>query len=160
MIYCYSLKDVTLDTATLSQKKTNHLTASQIVEVCDCPPEYNSSSCQDPSLGYFRYYNTSVSSTIIIQTVGEARQCECNGRSSVCNVDTGNCKVSDFRLFYRKKLKNKFYRIARITLVVPIAKFVRKGIMETHLQMAVNLVPVRQLQKITPNLVKSILTEN
>ncbi|XP_025195973.1 laminin subunit alpha-1 [Melanaphis sacchari] len=87
-----TLKDVTLDTATLSQQKSNHLTASQIVEVCDCPPEYNSSSCQDPSLGYFRYYNTSVSSTIIIQTVGEARQCECNGRSSVCDVDTGNCK--------------------------------------------------------------------
>jgi len=94
MIYYYSLKDVTLDTATMSQKKTNHLTASQIVEVCDCPPEYNSSSCQDPSLGYFRYYNTSVSATIIIQTVGEARQCECNGRSSICNVDTGICKVS------------------------------------------------------------------
>lgn len=100
MVNCCSLKDVTLDTATLSQKKINHLTASQIVEVCDCPPEYNSSSCQDPSLGYFRYYNTSVSSTIIIQTVGEARQCECNGRSSICNVDTGSCKVSNLQWFF------------------------------------------------------------
>ncbi|VVC37186.1 Hypothetical protein CINCED_3A012310 [Cinara cedri] len=86
------LKDVTLDTATMAPKKTNHLTTSQIVEVCDCPPEYNSSSCQDPSLGYFRYYNSSVSATIIIQTVGEARQCECNGRSTICNIDTGDCE--------------------------------------------------------------------
>lgn len=93
MIFCYSLKDVTLDTATMAEKKTNHLTTSQIVEVCDCPPEYSSSSCQDPNLGYFRYYNTSASATIIIQTVGEARQCECNGRSNICNVDTGHCKV-------------------------------------------------------------------
>lgn len=77
----------------MAPKKTNHLSTSQIVEVCDCPPEYNSSSCQDPSLGYFRSYNTSISATIIIQTVGEARQCECNGRSTVCNVNTGNCEV-------------------------------------------------------------------
>lgn len=82
-----------MDTATMTPKKTNHLSSSQIVEVCDCPPEYNSSSCQDPSSGYFRYYNTSVSATVIIQTVGEARQCECNGRSAVCNVDTGHCEV-------------------------------------------------------------------
>lgn len=93
IFYHYSLKDVTLDTATMTTKKTNHLTASQIVEVCDCPPEYNSSSCQDPSSGYFRYFNTSASATIIIQTVGEARQCECNGRSTICDVDTGHCKV-------------------------------------------------------------------
>lgn len=94
-IYYSSLKDVSLDTATMATKKTNHLTTSQIVEVCDCPPEYNSSSCQDPSLGYFRYYNSSVSATIIIQTIGEARQCDCNGRSTICNIDTGNCEVHD-----------------------------------------------------------------
>ncbi|XP_050425592.1 laminin subunit alpha-1 isoform X2 [Adelges cooleyi] len=87
-----TLKDVWLETATMTARKTAHLTASQLVEVCECPPEYQSSSCQDPSLGYFRYYNSSVSATIIIQTVGEAKQCQCNGRSNVCNVETGNCE--------------------------------------------------------------------
>lgn len=108
-MYCSSLKDVTLDTATMAPKKTNYLTTSQIVEVCDCPPEYNSSSCQDPSLGYFRYYNSSVSSTIIIQTVGEARQCECNGRSTICNIDTGNCEVPYSQYFSFSKYKQIKY---------------------------------------------------
>lgn len=84
----------------MTPKITNHLTDSQIVEVCDCPPEYNSSSCQDPSLGYFRYYNTSASATIIVQTVGEARQCDCNGRSSICDIDTGSCKVCSCHRLY------------------------------------------------------------
>lgn len=83
----------------MAPKITNHLTDSQIVEVCDCPPEYNSSSCQDPSLGYFRYYNMSTSATIIVQTVGEARQCDCNGRSTICDIDTGSCKVGSCKVF-------------------------------------------------------------
>ncbi|XP_039275041.1 multiple epidermal growth factor-like domains protein 9, partial [Nilaparvata lugens] len=32
-----------------------------------------------------------VSSTIFIQLVGEARPCECNNRSTVCDIETGHC---------------------------------------------------------------------
>uniref|UniRef100_V9IG82 Laminin subunit alpha-5-like protein n=1 Tax=Apis cerana TaxID=7461 RepID=V9IG82_APICE len=62
------------------------------VEICKCPPEYNSTSCQDPSIGYYRWYkNTTVTSTIVIDLVGEAKACQCNGRSNICNIETGYC---------------------------------------------------------------------
>ncbi|KZC04266.1 Laminin subunit alpha-1 [Dufourea novaeangliae] len=62
------------------------------VEICKCPPEYNSTSCQDPSIGYYRWYqNTTVTSTIVIDLVGQARRCQCNGRSEVCDRETGYC---------------------------------------------------------------------
>ncbi|KAK3921962.1 Laminin subunit alpha-1 [Frankliniella fusca] len=63
------------------------------VELCECPRQYSASSCQDPSIGFFRWHDRSaVHSTIVIQMVGEARPCECSGRSTVCDVETGHCK--------------------------------------------------------------------
>ncbi|CAG7819815.1 unnamed protein product, partial [Allacma fusca] len=62
------------------------------IEVCDCPPEYNSTSCQNPKLGYYRWYKREyITSTIIIDLVGQAVPCECNGRSDVCDTESGHC---------------------------------------------------------------------
>lgn len=93
--YCIlcRLRDVTLDTGVLAPGRPPPLARG--VELCDCPPQYNSSSCQDPSIGFYRWYdNNSISSTIVIQLVGEARPCQCNQRSRVCNIETGYCLVS------------------------------------------------------------------
>lgn len=86
-----SLRDVSLDTGMPS--RSNYQNPASGLELCDCPRSYNSSSCQDPSLGFFRQKSSVVSSTIIIQLVGEAAPCECNGRSSVCDIETGRCQV-------------------------------------------------------------------
>ncbi|KDR22194.1 Laminin subunit alpha-1, partial [Zootermopsis nevadensis] len=84
------LRDVSLDTGILAPGRPPPLARG--VELCDCPPQYNSSSCQDPSIGFYRWYdNNSISSTIVIQLVGEARPCQCNQRSRVCNIETGYC---------------------------------------------------------------------
>lgn len=65
------------------------------VELCECPVQYRSSSCQNPDIGYYRYHGnrTTVTSTIIIQVIGEAMPCECNGHSSVCDSETAACVV-------------------------------------------------------------------
>lgn len=87
------LRDVSLDTGILAPGRPPPLARG--VELCDCPPQYNSSSCQDPSIGFYRWYdNNSISSTIVIQLVGEARPCQCNQRSRVCDIETGYCLVS------------------------------------------------------------------
>lgn len=36
-----------------------------------------------------------ITSTVIIDLVGEARPCECNGRSNSCDTETGFCQVSN-----------------------------------------------------------------
>ncbi|XP_065226738.1 laminin subunit alpha lam-3-like [Planococcus citri] len=64
------------------------------VELCECPVQYRSSSCQNPEIGYYRYHGnkTTVTSTIVIQVVGEAMPCECNGYSTVCEPESGVCQ--------------------------------------------------------------------
>ncbi|XP_049762590.1 laminin subunit alpha-1 [Schistocerca cancellata] len=84
------LRDVTLDTAVAVPGQPPPLAKG--VELCACPPEYNSTSCQDPSIGFYRWYdNNQITSTIIIKLVGEARPCQCNNRSSICDIETGYC---------------------------------------------------------------------
>jgi len=91
------LRDVTLDTGILAAGKPPPLARG--VELCDCPPQYNASSCQDPSIGFYRWYdNNSISSTIVIQLVGEARPCQCSQRSRVCHIETGYCLVSSWEV--------------------------------------------------------------
>lgn len=64
------------------------------VELCECPPEYNSTSCQDPSIGFYRWYDKDINTaTILIQLIGEAKPCECNNRSETCDIETGLCQV-------------------------------------------------------------------
>ncbi|XP_068083310.1 laminin subunit alpha-1 [Anabrus simplex] len=84
------LSEVTLDTAVAVPGQPHPLARG--VELCSCPSEYNSTSCQDPSIGFYRWYdNSTASSTIVIRLVGEARPCQCNGRSKVCHIETGHC---------------------------------------------------------------------
>ncbi|XP_043229158.1 laminin subunit alpha-2-like isoform X2 [Amphibalanus amphitrite] len=63
------------------------------IERCACPRGYNGSSCQDPSIGFYRSFTPGYSnSEIIIDLVGESVPCQCNGRSQVCDPDTGHCQ--------------------------------------------------------------------
>lgn len=63
------------------------------VELCECPPQYNSTSCQDPSIGFYRWYDKNIhKATILIQLIGEAKPCDCNNRSSICDIETGYCQ--------------------------------------------------------------------
>ncbi|XP_043794597.1 laminin subunit alpha-2 isoform X1 [Apis laboriosa] len=85
-----TLLEASMDAAVLTPTHIPQLATG--VEICKCPPEYNSTSCQDPSIGYYRWYkNTTVTSTIVIDLVGEAKACQCNGRSNICNIETGYC---------------------------------------------------------------------
>ncbi|XP_053979211.1 laminin subunit alpha-1-like isoform X1 [Hylaeus volcanicus] len=85
-----TLLEASIDAAVLTPTHTPSFATS--IEICKCPPEYNSTSCQDPSIGYYRWYkNTTVTSTIIIDLVGQAKRCQCNGRSEVCDRETGYC---------------------------------------------------------------------
>ncbi|KAB0803605.1 hypothetical protein PPYR_00575 [Photinus pyralis] len=85
------LQDVILDTAI--EVPGNPPPLAKGVEICECPRQYNSSSCQDPSIGFFRHYTpSSVNGTILIDTfVGQARACTCNDRSDICDTETGYC---------------------------------------------------------------------
>ncbi|XP_076751939.1 wing blister [Xylocopa sonorina] len=85
-----TLLEASLDAAVLTPIHTPSLAIG--IEICKCPPQYNSTSCQNPSIGYYRWYkNTTVTSTIVIDLVGEARRCQCNRRSDVCDTETGHC---------------------------------------------------------------------
>ena len=88
----FSLLEASIDAAVLTPTHIPQLAIG--IEICQCPLQYNSTSCQDPSIGYYRWYNnTTVTSTIVIDLVGEAKPCQCNGRSDICNIETGHCLV-------------------------------------------------------------------
>ncbi|XP_039307072.1 laminin subunit alpha-1 isoform X3 [Solenopsis invicta] len=85
-----TLLEASLDAAVLMPTHSPPLATG--VEICQCPLEYNGTSCQDPSIGFYRWYkNTTATSTIVIDLVGQARRCQCNGRSEVCDRETGYC---------------------------------------------------------------------
>lgn len=89
----FRLLEASLDAAVLTPTHSPPLAIG--VEICQCPSEYNGTSCQDPSIGFYRWYkNTTATSTIVIDLVGQARRCQCNGRSDVCDRETGYCLVS------------------------------------------------------------------
>lgn len=68
------------------------------VEKCECPREYEGTSCQNPNAGYFRYFPnpTDYNVTWIDVTAGQAKRCECNGLSQSCDSNTGFCLVRIF----------------------------------------------------------------
>ncbi|XP_078049382.1 wing blister isoform X1 [Augochlora pura] len=85
-----TLLEASIDTAIQTATYTPSFASS--IEICQCPPEYNGTSCQDPSIGYYRWYpNTTVTSTIVIDLIGQAKRCQCNGRTDICNQETGHC---------------------------------------------------------------------
>ena len=120
-IFFFRLKDVSLDTAAAS----NGLALAGGVELCECPPEYNSTSCQDPSIGFYRWYDKEVNTaTILIQLVGEARPCECNNRSDTCDIETGFCLVRKLNKFvdyefFKKIIIIIFFSLQRIVRIIP-----------------------------------------
>ncbi|CAA9998731.1 unnamed protein product, partial [Nesidiocoris tenuis] len=83
------LREVTLDTAIAFP--TTRAPSTTGIELCECPKNYNATSCQNPSLGFYRWRSGEVTSTIIIDLIGEAKPCECNNRSSTCDMETGKC---------------------------------------------------------------------
>ncbi|XP_067203705.1 laminin subunit alpha-1 isoform X2 [Linepithema humile] len=85
-----TLLEASLDAAVLTPTHSPSLATG--VEICQCPQEYNGTSCQDPSVGFYRWYkNTTATSTIVIDLVGQAKRCQCNSRSEVCDRETGYC---------------------------------------------------------------------
>lgn len=101
-----SLLEASMDAAMIAPTRTPISATS--VEICECPVEYNGTSCQDPNTGFFRWFdrNTTVSSTIIIDIIGKAKACSCNGRSNVCDRETGYCLVINFLLSLQKNYIN------------------------------------------------------
>ncbi|KAF0296581.1 Laminin subunit alpha-2 [Amphibalanus amphitrite] len=63
------------------------------IERCACPAQYSGSSCQDPSIGFYRTFTSEErSSQIIIDLIGDVAECQCNGRATTCHPDTGVCQ--------------------------------------------------------------------
>uniref|UniRef100_A0A8D8X2U9 Laminin subunit alpha-1 n=1 Tax=Cacopsylla melanoneura TaxID=428564 RepID=A0A8D8X2U9_9HEMI len=90
-----TLKDISMECGTFLPPQNLSLLRQATVpgiEMCACPSPYAASSCQNPSIGWFRHRSHYTShATIVIQLVGEAKPCQCNNRSSVCDVETGRC---------------------------------------------------------------------
>lgn len=65
------------------------------VELCECPIMYEGLSCQNPGDGYYRYREITVDTSHLDyeQYIGKSVLCECNGRSTQCNKETGYCEV-------------------------------------------------------------------
>lgn len=84
-----------METAILISGMSNNLAIG--VEVCECPSEYEGTSCQNPADGYYRYRYHEIqiqqAHLDFEQYIGRAVECECNGRSDRCHKETGYCEV-------------------------------------------------------------------
>ena len=90
-----SLTDVSMDVAIPAPSNAVNLNLARGIEMCQCPEGYNATSCQDPSRGYYRRFKHDyISTTVIVELVGESHPCQCNGRSETCEKETGFCQVS------------------------------------------------------------------
>jgi len=86
--------DVAMATSGLTGTPTGSLVPAHGIEVCQCPGSYAATSCQDPNIGFWRYFKSEyVSSTILIDLIGLSQPCHCNGRSETCHKETGHCTV-------------------------------------------------------------------
>ncbi|XP_037959166.1 laminin subunit alpha-1 [Teleopsis dalmanni] len=84
------LQNVHMDSAIFVYGSTNMFAKS--VEKCKCPKRFDGLSCQDPGQGFYRWRNiTEVETVFIEDLIGRAAPCHCNGRSSICDRETGVC---------------------------------------------------------------------
>ncbi|XP_020802668.1 basement membrane-specific heparan sulfate proteoglycan core protein isoform X4 [Drosophila serrata] len=77
-----SLRQVTLDTATTTNVGTQR---AYEVEQCRCPPGYLGLSCETCAPGYKRDQDSGL-------YLGLCVPCECNGHSTQCHGETGECE--------------------------------------------------------------------
>lgn len=90
------IKDVSLEVAIppASNASVNEFSLARGVESCQCPAEYSGFSCQDPNRGFYRRFKHDyLTSNVLLDLVGEAHPCQCNGRSETCDRETGRCMV-------------------------------------------------------------------
>lgn len=82
-----------METAIFLSGSKNNLAIG--VELCNCPQQYNGTSCQNPAAGFYRHRAEMVANKkeTIEDFIGESVPCQCNGRTDVCDIETGYCQV-------------------------------------------------------------------
>lgn len=88
-----------METAIFISGMTNNLAIG--VEVCECPREYEGTSCQNPADGFYRhrYHEAQTESHLEYERyIGKSVACECNGRSNRCHKETGYCEVNSNKI--------------------------------------------------------------
>lgn len=111
----------------------NNAAIASGVEKCDCPEMYTGDSCQDPAEGFYRWRNTTTSTSMLEDLVGKVVPCECNDRSKLCDRETGECLVR--KCFINSQmLFSRAYFIFRTVSIIPAennARLVLKAITAT-----------------------------
>ncbi|KAL7044656.1 hypothetical protein ACKWTF_002015 [Chironomus riparius] len=86
---------VTLQNSTMNiglvRNGNNNAAMASGIEKCVCSEIYSGDSCQDPADGYYRWRNVTIPTNMLEDLVGKIIPCECNGRSSTCDKETGEC---------------------------------------------------------------------
>ena len=82
------ISDVSLDTGSERDPRSGRGRASA-VEQCQCPPGYKGLSCEACAPGYRR--------SGLGLYLGHCQPCDCNGKSSSCDSETGKCLVKACR---------------------------------------------------------------
>lgn len=84
-----------MDTAIFLSGATSNVAIG--VEQCLCGEGYNGTSCQDPADGFYRWKEPAAAVIDAVDQqfecfIGRAVRCDCNGRSSKCDRETGHCR--------------------------------------------------------------------
>lgn len=89
-LFFLRLSNLTLDQAIYVQGAANHRAVD--IEQCECRNIHNGSSCQDPGDGYYRLRPPPPNDiSQFEQFIGLVVPCDCNGRSNICDKETGRC---------------------------------------------------------------------
>lgn len=91
-VNCFRLSNITLETAIYLSGAKNNLAIG--IEICNCPEGTDGTSCQNSAKGYYRYKPIVDQQETIEDFIGQSIPCNCNGRSNLCDVETGYCEVS------------------------------------------------------------------
>jgi Laminin EGF domain len=85
----YSLISVSMD---IAEDRNTGQSRAYAVEECACPQGYRGLSCQSCAVGYTR-----ADEGIYL---GKCELCDCNGHSSECDPETGDCKVRRVAFYF------------------------------------------------------------